>query len=72
MGVFSPVADGRQLTFTTQDGVFIDEETGTEWDITGAGIAGELAGTQLEQIHHLDTFWFSWSTYQPETDLVEG
>ena len=72
VGVFSPVVGGRQLTFTAQDGVFTDEETGTEWDITGAGVAGELAGTQLEQIHHFDTFWFSWSTYQPETDLVEG
>jgi hypothetical protein len=31
----------------------------------------ELAGTALEQFHHLDTFWFAWSTYQPETDLVD-
>ena len=72
VGVFSPVVDGRQLTFTTESGVFIDEESGTEWDITGAGVAGELAGTRLEQFHHLDTFWFAWSTYQPGTDLIEG
>jgi len=70
VGVFSPVVDGRQLTFAADGGSFRDEETHTEWDITGRAISGELTGTTLEQIHHLDTFWFAWSTYQPDTDLV--
>jgi hypothetical protein len=69
--VFSPMVDGQRLTFRVEDGVFVDEETGSEWDISGAAIDGELAGTSLEPIHHLDTFWFAWSTYQPDTDLVD-
>jgi hypothetical protein len=72
VGVFSPVVDGEQLTFTVEDDAFVDEQTGSVWDITGTATEGELAGTSLDQIHHLDTFWFAWSTYQPETDLVEG
>ena len=72
VGVFSPLVDGRQLTFDATSDGFVDAETASEWDITGAAIAGPLAGTQLEQIHHLDTFWFAWSTYQPGTDFVEG
>lgn len=71
VGVFSPVVDGDQLTFQTNGESFVDDETGSEWDITGTAIAGPLAGAQLEQIHHLDTFWFAWSTYQPGTDLIE-
>lgn len=71
VGVFSPEVDGQVLTFTADGDVFRDEETASEWDITGAAIAGPLSGTRLEQFHHLDTFWFSWSTYQPGTDLVE-
>jgi hypothetical protein len=71
VGVFSPVADGQILTFTEDAGSFLDQQTGSEWDITGRAVAGELAGEALEQIHHLDTFWFAWSTYQPETDLVD-
>jgi len=70
--VFSPVVDGDTLTFSVDDEGFVDDKTGSRWDITGTAVSGELAGTSLEQIHHLDTFWFAWSTYQPETDLVEG
>jgi hypothetical protein len=72
VGVFSPVLDGRELTFETDGEGFLDEQTGSSWDITGVAVDGELAGTQLERVTHLDTFWFAWSTYAPETDLVES
>jgi hypothetical protein len=71
VGVFSPVVDGRTLTFSVEENAFVDEETGTTWDITGRAISGELADAQLERVPHLDTFWFAWSTYAPETDLIE-
>lgn len=70
--VFSPLVDGSIFTFSVDGGEFVDDQTGSVWDITGSAVSGELAGTSLEQIHHLDTFWFAWSTYQPETDLVDG
>ncbi|MEX2653564.1 MAG: DUF3179 domain-containing protein [Acidimicrobiia bacterium] len=71
VGVFSPVIDGRTLTFTAADGAYLDEQTGSTWNITGRAVDGELAGSQLERIPHLDTFWFAWSTYAPGTDLIE-
>lgn len=70
VGVFSPIVDGETLSFTVEGGAFVDEQTGSQWDITGQATSGELEGQSLEQIHHLDTFWFAWSTYQPDTDLV--
>ncbi len=70
VAVFRPVAEGRTLTFEVQVGVFWDRETGSSWDITGRAVAGELEGTRLERVHHLDTFWFAWSSYRPETELV--
>lgn len=70
--VFSPLVDGERLTFSVKDGKFVDDQTGSQWDITGKAVSGELAGQSLEQIHHMDTFWFAWSTYQPETELIEG
>jgi len=72
VGVFSPVVGDRVLTFTSSGEVFRDQQTGTTWDITGSALAGPLAGSDLEQIHHFDTFWFAWSTYQPGTDLVDA
>lgn len=71
VGVFSPIVDGRLLNFSGHGTGFVDAETATVWDITGSATGGALAGRRLEAIPHLDTFWFSWSTYQPGTDLVE-
>ncbi|MEN8041494.1 MAG: DUF3179 domain-containing protein [Actinomycetota bacterium] len=69
--VFVPEAGGRALTFSYDGESFVDEETGSIWIINGEAVEGELAGERLEQIPHLDTFWFAWSTYQPET-VLEG
>jgi hypothetical protein len=72
VGVFLPEADGRRLTFQTEAGQFVDQETGSTWNIAGQATEGPLAGRALERIHHFDTFWFAWSSYQPGTALVEG
>ncbi|GMQ84862.1 MAG: DUF3179 domain-containing protein [Acidimicrobiia bacterium] len=72
VGVFDPVVDGELLTFTAEGDRFVDDATSSTWTITGEAVDGPLAGTQLERLDHLDTFWFAWSTYQPETVLVEN
>ncbi len=72
VAVFIPEADGETLTFTTRDGDFVDEETGTTWNLAGEGVDGPLAGEELEQVHHFDTFWFAWAAFQPDTELVEA
>jgi hypothetical protein len=71
VGVFSPVVDGRVLDFRADGDSFVDEETGSVWDIGGRAVSGPLEGTILERIHHLDTFWFAWSTYQPDTAFMD-
>ncbi len=72
VGVFEPTIDGRALTFAAEGSTFVDVETGSQWSITGRAIEGELEGQQLVPVPHLDTFWFSWSSYQGETDLIGG
>ena len=71
-GVFIPHAGGRGLTFSYDGEHFVDTETGSLWLLNGEAIEGELVGEKLVQISHLDTFWFAWSTYQPETSLQSG
>jgi hypothetical protein len=71
VGVFSPVVNGEVLTFAGAADGFVDVETGSHWDITGTAVDGPLRGVRLDRFHHLDTFWFAWSTYQPDTDLIE-
>lgn len=71
-GVFVPEVDGQRLTLQPGDGAFVDDETGSTWNILGTATAGPLAGSQLEAIPHVDTFWFAWSTFQPDSQIVES
>ena len=69
VGVFMPDVDGDDVvTRRSRGDGFRDEATGSPWTVTGLAVDGPLAGTQLERVPHLDTFWFAWSTYRPGTD----
>ena len=71
-GVFVNDVDGEALTFSpTPAGGFADAETSSTWNILGEATAGPLAGSRLEAITHVDTFWFAWAAFQPETVIVE-
>ncbi len=72
VGVFSPLVDGRELTFRTEGEDFIDNETGSTWNILGTAVSGELQGSELERVTFVRTFWFSWAAFRPGTTLIEG
>lgn len=71
-GAFVPVVDGQVLSFVATQGGFVDDRTGSTWDLFGRATAGPLAGRQLEQVPHVDTFWFAWSTFRPDTAVYSG
>lgn len=72
-GVFVPEVDGVALTFTgNDDDTFTDDQTGSTWNILGTAVAGELSGARLEAYAHVDTFWFAWSTFRPDTEVITG
>jgi len=68
---FSRTADGQVLTFSVVDGKIIDDQTGSEWDVFGQAVSGELAGTQLEPFVSVNHFWFSWAAFKPETRIYQ-
>ena len=68
-GLFSPELEGRQLSFEVRGGSFVDRETGSRWDLLGRAIAGPLEGQALEPIQHIDTFWFAWAAFRPDTEI---
>jgi hypothetical protein len=70
-GVFRPVVDGRVLQFEPDgDQRFRDTETGSTWTVLGRAVDGPLAGSRLEAVPHLDTFWFAIAAFRPETVIV--
>jgi hypothetical protein len=72
VGVFSSVLDGQTLTFQTDGDSFVDDQTSSTWNIFGKAEAGPLAGTTLDPVTFVRTFWFSWAAFRPETDLIEA
>ena len=68
-GLFTPVLAGRRLTFEVQEGAFVDRETGSRWDILGRAVNGPLEGQALEPLPHIDTFWFAWGAFRPDTEI---
>ncbi|KAA3643348.1 MAG: DUF3179 domain-containing protein [Chloroflexi bacterium] len=67
--VFSRELNGETLSFSFENGVIVDEQTGSEWDVLGRAISGELAGEQLEKLVGINHFWFSWAAFKPETKV---
>jgi hypothetical protein len=70
--VFIPSVEGQDLNFSFDGEHFVDAETGSVWLLNGEAVEGALTGSRLVQVPHLDTFWFAWSTYQPDTSLRTG
>jgi len=64
---FSRIVDGRSLNFGYDGTGFIDEETGSRWDILGEAVEGGLVGVRLTPVVAVNHFWFSWVAFQPET-----
>jgi hypothetical protein len=66
---FSRQLDGRVLTFRMEGQRLLDDQTGSEWNLVGRSIAGELEGKQLEPVVAINHFWFSWAAFKPETRI---
>jgi hypothetical protein len=60
------------LSFRVQDGGFVDDETGSSWNLLGQAVSGELAGQSLSPIVHDNTLWFAWAAFKPETRIYTG
>ncbi len=65
--LYSRVLDGQTLTFSAQDGVIRDDQTGSAWNLFGQATAGELQGRQLQPLLAGTHFWFAWAAFKPET-----
>lgn len=71
VSVFDPEIDGQELIFERRGALIVDEQTGSTWDALGRATSGEFEGASLLPVTHLDTFWFSWVLFHPDTS-IEG
>jgi len=61
-----------EVEFPPERGEFADRETGSRWNQLGHAIAGPLKGQKLQGIEHIDTFWFAWAAFRPDTAIWKG
>jgi hypothetical protein len=51
----------------------VDGQQVVAWAVEGLrsalAVDGPLAGAQLRRVEHLDTFWFAWAAFHPDTRL---
>jgi hypothetical protein len=66
---YVPGVDGERLTFRAGADGIVDDQTGSTWSITGEAVDGPLAGSQLEVAVAIDSFWFDWAAFHPETEI---
>jgi hypothetical protein len=69
---YVPRLGTRRLTFAVTEGAIVDEQTGSIWTIAGEAIDGPLAGRHLEVAVALDSFWFTWAAFHPETAIFRA
>ncbi len=69
IAAFRPVADGRTLAFEAGPGGIVDRDTGSLWSILGRATSGPLEGEQLVPELAIDSFWFDWAAFHPDTRI---
>jgi len=67
---FSPVIEGRELSFSLTDEGLVDNETSSQWDFGGQCVKGEFYGKNLKYIPSGIEHWYSWYTFHSDTLLA--
>jgi len=72
-GLFDARIGGRTLHFRSDvTGAIQDRETGSSWTNDGLASRGPLRGSRLAVLAHLDTYWYVWASFYPDTQLWPG
>ncbi|GAB5466029.1 MAG: hypothetical protein Kapaf2KO_14650 [Candidatus Kapaibacteriales bacterium] len=66
---FRTTLNNNDLNIDFKDNRLIDKTTGTEWDIRGKYITGEI-NENLVSISLSDEYWFSWKKYHADSILI--
>lgn len=60
------------LSFRLEDGVLVDAETGSKWDVRiGIATEGPLKGAVLQSLPSLTSFDWAWKDFYPDSELYQ-
>lgn len=69
---FRSDVDGKRLTFYKDGMYFRDQQTKSQWDITGYCREGALKGKQLWLLPHSNHFAFAYLAFFPESEIYRA
>ncbi|MBW7995902.1 MAG: DUF3179 domain-containing protein [Candidatus Glassbacteria bacterium] len=68
--------NGEPLTFSVDTSAvqiypfnLRDDQTGSTWNILGQAISGELSGQRLTPTVNMNSYWFAWINFYPDTEV---
>ncbi len=70
-GVFIPLLEGRELSFRATPLGIVDEQTGSTWDVLGRAVDGPLVGARLVSVIAVESLWFDWAAFFPQTRIFD-
>ena len=70
--VFDPGPDGQRISIRAEGSRFVNDETGSVWNILGEAIEGPLAGKAMTPVVHGNHFWFVMAAFNPDTLIYRG
>lgn len=68
--VYARIVNGKRLTFLNVDGKVADTASHSEWSFDGEALFGILRGSVLENVPAINSMWFSWVAYYPNTQII--
>jgi hypothetical protein len=69
---FKAEINNLPLYFKKGPKVFVEIKTNTQWDLnTGQCLAGKFKGEKLEELVLTPIFWFAWSNFYPNTQVID-
>jgi hypothetical protein len=68
---FSPLVDGKLLTFSDGNGTITDSETHSTWNFNGVATSGPLGGQSMTRFVSETAFWFAWAAFYPDTAIYQ-
>ena len=71
-GVFEVALNGQDLSFRAEGDGFVDDQTGSTWNVLGQALSGPLAGVVLTPVVHGNHFWFAWAAFAPDAEVYQG
>jgi hypothetical protein len=51
--------------------LFMDSQTGSEWNFDGCAVSGKSAGRCLTALPAVKDYWFDWRNYHPDTTIFK-